>query len=239
MQFRVIASSSAGNCYELRSGDLPPLLLDAGIAYKDIQIALDFNVGGLAGCLLSHAHGDHAKAVPDLLKAQVDIFASRECWKELNIKHHCSHVVTPREQQNWEGWTVMPFEAVHDSPGTLGYLVSDNKGATLLFLTDSAYSPFRFDGLTHIAIECNFSRDLLRRGAMDGELSSSRFRRTTMGHMSLETLIDMLKANDLSNVQEIHLLHLSDANSDAKLFKERVEAATGVPTFVADKRAVR
>lgn len=26
-------------------------------------------------------------------------------------------------------------------------------------------TPFRIDGLTHIAIECNFSRDLLRRGS--------------------------------------------------------------------------
>jgi hypothetical protein len=31
---------------------------------------------------------------------------------------------------------------------------------------------------------------------------------------------DFLRANDLSRVKEIHLLHLSDRNSSAKLFKK-------------------
>lgn len=239
MEFHVLASSSAGNCYQVTSGNLPPILLDAGIPYKDIQIATGFKLGGLAGCLLTHAHGDHAKSVKQLLDAQVDVFASAECWAELGTKHHGARTVVPKDQIKVEGWTVKAFEAVHDSPGTLGYLLSDNAGHTLLYLTDSAYSLYRFDGLTHIAIECNFSRDLLRERADSGDLSTSRFRRTTMGHMSLETLLEMLKANDLSRVQEIHLLHLSDANSDSALFRRRVQEVTGIPTFVAAKRASR
>lgn len=53
--------------------------------------------------------------------------------------------------------------------------------------------------------------------------------------MSLETCIDTLKANDLSFVQNIVLLHLSNNNSDANNFKNSVEGATGIPTIVADK----
>jgi hypothetical protein len=34
-------------------------------------------------------------------------------------------------------------------------------------------------------------------------------------------------------LQEIHLLHLSDANSNEKEFKEKIQKLTGVPVYVA------
>jgi len=43
--------------------------------------------------------------------------------------------------------------------------------------------------------------------------------------------VAMLKANDLSKCREIHLLHLSDGNSDEQLMRQKVEAATGIPTY--------
>jgi hypothetical protein len=42
-----------------------------------------------------------------------------------------------------------------------------------------------------------------------------------------------LKANDLSKVQEIWLLHLSEQNSCEKRFKEEVQKITGKPTYIA------
>ncbi len=43
----------------------------------------------------------------------------------------------------------------------------------------------------------------------------------------------MLQANDLSRVEEIHLLHLSDAHADEVEFRNAVEKAVGRPTYVA------
>lgn len=45
--------------------------------------------------------------------------------------------------------------------------------------------------------------------------------------------IDELKANDLSKVREIWLLHLSDGNSDAERFKREVMELTGKPVYIA------
>jgi hypothetical protein len=53
--------------------------------------------------------------------------------------------------------------------------------------------------------------------------------------MSLERVIETLEVTDLSKVREIHLLHLSDAHSDADRFRREVEAATGKPVHVAPK----
>jgi phosphoribosyl 1,2-cyclic phosphodiesterase len=55
--------------------------------------------------------------------------------------------------------------------------------------------------------------------------------------MSLKTVKDMLRANDLSQVKEIHLLHLSDRNSSAKLFKKEIQELTGKPVYIAGGRS--
>lgn len=237
MEFISIASSSAGNCYILRSEGLPTLLLDAGVRFEEIQRGLDFRLSEVAGVLLTHAHGDHSKAIPKLLTNAVDVYASQEALTELSAtKNFRAIPVKPHEQFRIGSWTVLPFSAVHDSPGTLGFVIGDGQGSTALYLTDSAYSPFRFENLTHIFIECNFSREIMRENLKRGTVDGGRAKRTTQNHMSLETLIDMLKANDLSRVEEIHLLHLSDENSDAERMANAVREATGCPTYVAEKR---
>ena len=46
--------------------------------------------------------------------------------------------------------------------------------------------------------------------------------------MELNTVIGMLRANDLSRCREVWLLHLSDANSDEKEMQRRVQEETGI-----------
>lgn len=235
MEFRPIASSSAGCCYHLTGSGLPPLLLDAGIPYRKIQEALDFKVSELGGCLLTHVHGDHCKAVPDLMKAGINVYASRESWAAYPAKIALSHraqIVDPLQQLEVAGWQVMPFGVVHDCPGTLAYLI-DGGGGRGLYLTDSMYSPYRFDGLTHIFIEANFSTDIIRQNARDGSIDRERYKRTMRSHMSLDVVLDFLRANDLSKVTEIWLLHLSDANSSEEEFKSAVQKVAGKPVYIA------
>ena len=51
-------------------------------------------------------------------------------------------------------------------------------------------------------------------------------------HFSLEHAIGMLKANDLTRLEEIHLIHLSSQNSNAKYIKSEIQKVTGVPVYV-------
>ena len=82
-------------------------------------------------------------------------------------------------------------------------------------------------------VEANYSLDLLKENVLSGEVDRAVKSRVLKSHMGLETLIDLLKANDLSAVVEIWLLHLSDSNSDAEMFKKRVMEATGKVVKVA------
>ena len=65
-----------------------------------------------------------------------------------------------------------------------------------------------------------------------GHIDPARAKRTRENHMSIERVIDFCKAQDLSRCRHIHLLHLSDGNSDADLFKRMVQEATGIPVSV-------
>ena len=42
----------------------------------------------------------------------------------------------------------------------------------------------------------------------------------------------MLKANDLSNLEEIHLIHLSSNNANAEQIKTSIQEVTGVPVYI-------
>ena len=103
-----------------------------------------------------------------------------------------------------------------------------------MFATDTYYLPNTFKGLNHILIECNYSDELL---GNDG-IALSRKKRLLTSHLSIDTCIGALRANDLSNVQNIVLIHLSNDHSNAADFKTRVENETGIPTTIAEKGVV-
>lgn len=231
MEITTLASSSAGNCYMLDDGRAP-LLIEAGIRFSDIRKGVGFGLSRLAGALISHEHLDHARAVPDLLKASVDVYASSGTIEALDIAHHRLRPLRALEQVQIGPWTVKPFDAVHDCAEPLGFLIA-NGASKILYLSDSAYCRYRFPGLSHLMIECNHSVELLRKSVAEGAITPEHKARVLRNHMSLSRLLAMLKANDLSQVQAIHLLHLSDTNSDEAAFKAAVMRATGRPVYVA------
>lgn len=242
ISFIPLASSSSGCSYLVKAEGHAPLLLDAGLPIKDLQRLLwseGVNLSDLAGCLISHGHGDHAKAVPKLLEAGVECYSSAPQARNLHhvIAGQAFYVPRMSDTKPEASWRIQSFAAVHDSADvTLGFLVSEYKGDLLLYLTDSAYCPYRFACLTHICVEANFSEELLKENAIAGHVSVDVAKRTMQTHASIERVIDMLKANDLSKVEEIWLLHLSSDNSDAAAFQEQMARATGKPVFIAPKR---
>lgn len=51
----VNSGSQNGNCYILEN-DTEALILDAGVRYKDVMKALDYNIYKVTGILLTHEH---------------------------------------------------------------------------------------------------------------------------------------------------------------------------------------
>ena len=202
------------------------MLLEAGIPFRRIQQGLNFKVSQLAGCLITHEHQDHSKAAKDMLRAGIDCYMSEGTATALKLTGHRVHVVKATEQFQVGNWQIKPFATIHDAAEPLGFLMA-SRGVKMLYATDTEYIPNRFRGLTHILVECNYSREIVKRLMAAGELDMELWRRVIQCHMSLETVEGFLKTNDLSQVQEIWLLHLSNGNSDANQFKRTIQGLTG------------
>lgn len=234
MEFKPIASSSRGNCYLLTSDGAAPLLLEAGIPIRKIREALrafGLSLSDIAATLVSHEHGDHSKAVMDLLKASVDCYMSQGTANRLDVLlHHRNHIIDGWEHKyDLSGWVIRTFHLEHDAEEPLGFFIAQ-KDDRLLFVPDTAYVKEHFQGITIAAIECNFQADILTNNVLSGALPPVAGHRVRRSHLSLENVISFLKANDLSKCRSIYLLHLSDGNSDERQMIQEVQAATGIPT---------
>lgn len=231
IEITALASSSKGNCYRVTDGHTP-LLLECGINYREIQKGLNFRMSEVAGCLVTHEHGDHCKSIKDVLKAGIDCYMSAGTSGAIGVDHHRINKVAAKKQFTLGTWTILPFDVQHDVSEPLGFLLVNQVGEKLLFATDTYYIKYRFQGLTHIMVECNYSMVVLNENIATGCVPKVMKNRLMQSHFSLENVKDFLLANDLSKVQEIWLLHLSDTNSDEKLFKEEIQKVTGKMVYV-------
>jgi phosphoribosyl 1,2-cyclic phosphodiesterase len=233
MQFIPIASSSKGNAYLVKSAGVAPLLLECGISIGILREKLDFGLSGLAGCLVSHRHGDHCKSVKDCLKAGVDIWISEDAAKDLGIiEHHRTNILRHGQVVTIGGWIVLPFDLQHDVT-CQGFLIANSEGEKILFIPDTGYIRHRFGGVNILAVECNHLEEILTDKLEHHGIPTKLGQRIRKSHMSLERVIEMLKANDLSGCREVWLLHLSDTNSNERTMIRRVQEATGVPVYAA------
>lgn len=232
VEIKVIASSSKGNAYKISDGTTE-LLIECGIPINNIQVALEFHTSNLTACFISHAHQDHCKSAKDLIRLGIDIYTSQGTIDACELAGHRIHPIKSLNEIRVGSFQVLPFDVQHDAPEPLGFLfgsiITDEK---LLFFTDTYFLKYTFKGLNYIMAECNYSLDVLQRSIYAGYIPIELVPRLMKSHMSLEHLIDMLKANDLRDVKQIYLMHLSSNNSDAERFKIEVQKATGTEVYI-------
>jgi len=227
MDIKILASSSQGNCYRVSDGQTS-LLLECGIQIQKIKQALEFKLSEVAGCLISHEHKDHCKAIADIIKAGIDVYLSKGTKEALRIEGYRVREIKAQKQFNIGTLSVLPFETEHDAAEPLGYLIySRATKEKLMFATDTYYIRYRFNGLTHIMVECNYAYDILQANIEAGLVPEGLKNRLLESHFSLDNVKRFLKANDLSKVQEIYLMHLSAGNSDEDRFKREIQELTG------------
>lgn len=228
---QTLATGSKGNCYYI-TDDHTPLLLEAGIRFKDIQRKLNFQTRGIKGCLITHEHKDHCGGLPEVLKAGIDCYLSPGTKDALGIMHHRLKAVENKKQFTIGTWTILPFDVQHDVSEPFGFLLANTAGDKLLFATDTYYIRYRFQGLTHLMVECNYSQRILDENILSGRTPKVLRKRLMRSHFSLENVKEFLKANDLARLQEIWLLHLSDSNSNEELFRKEVAELTGKMIYI-------
>lgn len=232
MKIQTIASSSKGNAYLISDG-ITTLLLECGVSVKKIQQAINYKLSSVAGCLVTHEHKDHCKGVKDLTKYGVKVYMTKGTSEAVAVTSNLINIINAKTSFKIGTWSVLPFDVQHDAKEPVGFLLASSLGYKVLFATDTYYIKYQFAGLTHLMVECNYDINILNVNIALGVESFSMKNRLLTSHLSLENLKKMLMANDLQKVQEIHLLHLSDKNSDAEMFKQEIAMLTGKPVYIA------
>ena len=251
MKFEALASSSAGNAYIVSDTDTR-ILLECGVSHKKLQKLSGFQLSEFQGCLVSHEHKDHAKAVEELIERGMTVYMSQGTAEALWVKAEAEgdnpsvscadsslytreplveavNTVEAMEQFNIGSLDIVPFTTFHDAREPLGFLIKSRvDGDVLAFATDTVNLRYKFPGLNILAIEANYDKAILERCEKMPEKVRYRI---TNSHMEIDTLCDYLRGLDLSQCREIHLLHLSDATSHEGHFINRV--ARAVPKGIA------
>ena len=235
MRIQSLASSSKGNSYHI-SDSQTNILIECGITAKAIRTG-GVRLSALAGCLITHEHQDHAKYAAEIAE-YTKIYASAGTHSNLDLKNYSYQKRTVAAGKQFLVGTlkIVPFSVQHDAAEPVGYLIySTVNKKRLLFATDTYYIHNRFKGLDYIMVECNFDGELLNKATDSGFLNKSVAKRYWSSHFELSNVIKFLKAQDLSKVEAIYLLHLSDGLSDEVRFKKEIMEATGCPVYVCGK----
>lgn len=218
MFLRVLGSGSSGNCYLLESAD-EVLVVEAGLPFKDVKEAIDYQTSKIVGVLSSHEHGDHRKyideykntGIPRVLGNEVDQYTASN---------------SPLPPFRFGEFRVIPFDVIHDVP-CYGYLIEHKEMGKLLFVTDTEYLKYRFEGINHIMVEANYAQDIIDENVNNGDIPKSLRDRIMKSHTSIETAKGIVKANNNPMLRNVVLLHLSGHNSDGERFRKEVKDIAG------------
>lgn len=235
MKLKVLGSNSAGNCYILE-GESESLIIEAGVKFTDIKKGLNFNLLNVAGCIVTHEHGDHAKYAMEIAGAGIKVYATKGTIEHAKLEgNHNAVPVKLLSRQQVGGFNLLPFPVEHDAAEPCGYLISHPECGKILFITDTSEIEYDFKGLNNIIIEANYGSAITDQRIMEGNLDPRHQERVNKSHLSIEKCLKFLKRTDLSQCNHIVLIHLSDGSSNAADFKNAVVQATGKTTTIADK----
>lgn len=227
MNITAISSGSKGNAYLVSDGETT-LLLDAGVTFKKIQEATGYQTSNIAATLVTHRHGDHTAAITQMIKRGMKVYAPYDVTE----KYPGVEPLDSRKTLQVGTFTAIPFDVPHDVP-CFGWLIDTaHTSERLVYVTDAEYVKYRFHGITHLMLEANYSKEKLMERADAGELPVKLAERIMRTHMSIDTALSFIKANDMDKIKEIYLLHLSNDNSHAENFKRQVQEETGAEVYV-------
>jgi len=221
-----VASGSKGNAYYISDGHTQ-LLIECGVAMKRLTKNPAFEFEDIDGILISHRHIDHCKAVERCKDAGAEIYAPADVFEFKGLNGKGCHPVKPFAGFDIGTFYIVPFDLYHDCEN-YGYLVcSRASNERLLYFSDTYMVRYKFNDLTHIMAECNYSNKILKENVKIGLVPAWLKDRIKVSHMSIEQLLKFFKENDLTKVKKIYLIHMSENNGSPAVFKHKVKKATG------------
>ena len=216
--------------HSLRSDEV--LIIEAGIPMIEVKKALKFKISNIKGCIVSHEHKDHAKYIREFLKCGIKVLALPDVFRSQGLANPFCKEIEPMHGYKVGGFKILPLSVVHDVP-CVGFVITHDEMGKLIFITDTMMLEYKLPKLNHIMLEANYADEILQYNIDNGIVPVSMRERLLHSHMELQTTKEILRANDISSVNEVVLLHLSSYNSDAAQFQREVQETSGKPVYIA------
>ena len=176
MVLKCLGSGSSGNCYILEASNGDKLIIECGVTFRSIKQALKFNLQGVIGCLVSHRHQDHSKALHDVLKAGIRVLSIEDVFESQNVRNRafCKAIV-PLQGYMLGKFSIFVLDVAHDVP-CVGFIIGHQEMGKLLFVTDTMMIEYKLPALNHIMIESNYSDKILQENIDKGCIRTWRLR---------------------------------------------------------------
>lgn len=203
---QVLATGSSGNGYILRCG-ADVLLLECGVSLERTLQALDYDISNVAGVLVTHKHGDHAKYATEYDK-YLKTYG--------NIGVAGFRVLENKRRYKIGNFDVIPLEVPHGDCLCSAYYIHHLAMGWLLFCTDAERFSYKLKPLPdNIIIECNYIQDVVLEHLSKGEEVRSNYG----SHMELSDTIDAVTRLWSERLRNVVLIHRSKGNFNATTAK--------------------
>lgn len=231
MKLIIVNTGSSGNSYALQSDSGEILLIEAGIPLKEVKRAIGYKTSKVVGCITSHVHGDHAKYIPEYLKAGINVSSNDEVAEKYLGVDTMSENITFR----FGNFGVTPFAVEHDAKN-FGFLIHEPSYGTIFFATDCYNLNFVIQGCNTYLAECNYSDELLDKAVAEGKTPRSQADRVRLSHMSLEHAVSWLQdCKAGQSAQQIILIHGSARHLNPTKAVNKFQQVFGIPVYYAQK----
>lgn len=233
MKLHILGSNSLGNCYILET-NTEALIIEAGVRMSNVKKALKWQMRKVVGAVITHEHNDHSEYVTEMAASGVLVLALEEVFKSHDINGKpFTKAIQPRKGYKVGGFRILAVPVKHDVP-CLGFVIEHSDMGKLLFITDTITFDYSIPGLNHIMIEANYADDIVQDNIASGAMPEAMRPRLLSSHMEIEQTKAILAENDLSQVDNIVLIHLSDGNSDEERFVREIKELTGKVVYAAN-----
>jgi len=227
IRYTVLGSGSSGNSYII-THDSMSIMFDAGFSLADIkrrsaEACIDFDT--VQALFVTHMHPDHSRGAgvfsrKTLLPVYVHeplVTEARVELSSLRIPQECLRTFSVGAPVQVGSFTITAFETSHDSPYSVGYMVSV-AGKSFLLLTDTGKVTTEMKSFAQVAdvlfLEANYEKQMLETGPYP--LFLKRRIAGEWGHLSNSDAIEFLNdCNDPSGRRRrVYFCHLSKTNND-------------------------
>ncbi|MCL2033924.1 MAG: MBL fold metallo-hydrolase [Oscillospiraceae bacterium] len=226
-------SSSKGNSVYL-SGGGSSLLIDAGVSFKQLLIALEaqnIDISHINGILVTHEHSDHIHGLKVLLKrTNIPLYTSRGTmeylWLNGYIPAH-TRITVCDGAFNIGEIEGTAFQTPHDASHSVGYRFLMPDGRRVGVATDLGHVSGgvreSLTGCDLVMLESNYDPGMLECSSYPYPLK--RRIKSEFGHLSNDDCACMLALLAKCGTTRFVLGHLSEQNNIPELARQTAKAA--------------